>query len=168
MTDLFTVQKMHSFRPVFALPPYAPHHGHRFTPVTLDDWIHIALVGCHVPTSAFQSTAAVHPTGTFLTGSDALAAKKMGECVRADGDQGPNTTGRRHRDAANTNLHALVTINASFISYIVEINTHSRTFWQQTRPSIRKRGPQAPFFVNYVCNGRCVRRNFRVRCGNCA
>ena len=74
MTDLLTVQKMHSFRPVFAFPPCAPHPGHRSTPVTLDDWIHIALVGCHVPASAFQSTAAVHPTGTFLTGSDAIAA----------------------------------------------------------------------------------------------
>ena len=67
---------MHSFRPVFALPPCAPHPGHRPTPVTLDSWIHIALVGCHVPASAFQSTAAVHPTGTFLKGSGAIAAKK--------------------------------------------------------------------------------------------
>lgn len=67
---------MHSFRPVFAPPPCAPYPGDRSTPVTLDNWIHIALVGCHVPASALQSTAAVHPTGTFLTGSDALAAKK--------------------------------------------------------------------------------------------
>lgn len=153
MTDLLTVQKMHSFRPVFALPPCAPHPGHRPTPVTLDSWIHIALVGCHVPASAFQSATTVHQTGTFLTGSDALAAKKMGECVRADGDQGPNTTGRRYRDAANTNIHALITINASFISYIVEINTHSRTFWQRAHPSIRKKGGRRPpFFDNYVCN----------------
>lgn len=56
MTDLLTVQKMHIFRPVFTLPPCAPHPGHRSTPVTLDNWIHIALVGCHIPASASKHT----------------------------------------------------------------------------------------------------------------
>lgn len=56
MTDLLTVQKMHSFRPVFALPPCALHPGHRSTPVTLHSWIYLALVSCHIPASASKHT----------------------------------------------------------------------------------------------------------------
>ena len=168
MTDLLTVQKMHSFRPVFAFPPCAPHPGHRSTPVTLDDWIHIALVGCHVPASAFQSTAAVHPTGTFLTGSDAIAANNCASAYEQTAIRARTPPGGGIGTRRIFNLHALVTINASFISYIVEINTHSRTFWQRAHPSIRKRGPQAPFFSNYAYNGSYILRNLRVRCRNCA
>ena len=146
--------------------PCAPHTGHRSTPVTLYNWIHTALVGCHVPASAFQSTAAVHPTGTFLTGPDALAAKKWASACDQTAIRAQTRPGGGIGTRQNINLHALVTINASFISYIVEINTHSRTFWQRARPSIRKRGPQAPFFGNYACNGGYIRQSYRVRYGN--
>lgn len=52
---------MHSFRPVFALPPCAPHPGNRCTPVALHSWIYLALVGCHAPACAFQSETSPVP-----------------------------------------------------------------------------------------------------------
>ena len=135
---------MHSFRPVFALPPCAPHPGHRSTPVPLDNWMHIALVGCRVPASAFQSTAAVHPTGTFLKGSGALAAKKC--AVRASRRRsGPirrRTGASRNAETQQTptRMHSLHK-SAHSANVPSGTNTHSRTFWQRTHPSIRKRGP---------------------------
>lgn len=157
---------MHSFRPVFALPPCAPHTGDRSTPVTLYKWGTHCTGGLSCPCKRVSIDSRRSSNGHVSDRVRRTCCQKMGECVRSDGDQSPNTTGRRHRDAANINLHALVTINASFISYIVEINTHSRTFWQRARPSIRKRGPQAPFFGNYACNGGYIRQSYRVRYGN--
>ena len=166
---------MHSFRPVFALPPCAPHPGHRFTPVPLANWTHLALVGCRVPASALQSTAAVHPTGTFLTGSDALAAKKWASACEQTAIRARSApTGRisQHRDAANTHIymHSLH-INLLARSYRTIVETkHALAHFLAARriQAYEIGGRRPPFSATTHATAAIVRRNLRVRCGNCA
>lgn len=131
---------MHSFRPVFAQTPYATLAGHRLIPMWCVLYWRIVM----------HLQARLNLQTYFSQGSSHLLPKiarvRMNRC----------SSSTKHDQAAMLNsaetlqipnFHAFVTRIASFTSCVAETDTHSRDFWQQPRPSIRIRGPVAPFFA---------------------
>lgn len=60
-----------------------------------------------------------------------------------------------------TDRRAPARIDSIFTPVSSRTRLHSRVFWQQPRLSIRKRGPQAPFFV---CMSSYMRHNYSAHC----